>query len=483
MAAALQESQGKYMTNKSGKVKVTVLASEWGSSNGGLSTMNRNIAIQLAKSSDVEISFFVPRCSENDKAEALRHNISIVEATQLVGYEELDWLSFPPDDLQIEVVVGHGVKLGRQVQAIRKSHQCRWVQVVHTDPEEMGMFEGYPDPIRRGEEMRNDEVKLCEKADFVVGIGPKLTETFRSYLRFCKNDQTIFDFTPGIFEEFRTVKQVPKEGNHRSVLVFGLGDVEDFKLKGFDIAGKAIASLVDTRLVFVGAPNGKHEKVKESFVQYGLPANRLRVRGYDKSRESLKHLFCEVDLVLMPSRTDGFGLTGLEALSAGLPVLVSKNSGFGEALCQVPFCSAFVIDSDIPDVWAKAIKNIIWDKDRHCRLEEAENMRMLYDKKYSWTKQSDALRREIIKLARASLRFQIDGVPITEPSIGQDGTGTEAHSWEPHDISQEVDTGLRTENNGNGSSPSTQAVLNEIVLRYLRNVGPSNQEDWNGFEV
>ncbi|XP_068761782.1 3'-5' exoribonuclease HELZ2-like isoform X3 [Montipora capricornis] len=495
MACASQESRGKYAVDKSGKVKVTILASEWGSSKGGLSTINRELGIQLAKSSDVEISFFVPQCSEKDKTEAHKHNISIVEATQLVGYEELEWLSFPPDDLQIEVVVGHGVKLGRQAQVIRKSHQCKWVQVVHTDPEELGMFKCYPDPICRGEEKHNDEVKLCEKADFVVGIGPKLAEAFRSYLRYCKNVRTIFDFTPGIFEEFLCVEQAPEEGNHRSVLVFGRGDIKDFELKGFDIAGKAVASpsLVDTHLVFVGAPNGKHEEVAEYFVQCGLPRIRLKVRGYDESRESLKKLFCEVDLVLMPSRTDGFGLTGLEALSAGLPVLVSKNSGFGEALCKVPFCSPFVIDSDKPDVWATAIKEIIRDKNRQCRLEEAENMRLLYDKKYSWTKQSDALRSKIIELARACLQLQIDRVPVTEAST-QKGTGTDVNSWELQKVIQavtvpsntkdqqvEVNAGLATEHCGDGSIPSTQAVFNQIVQKYLRNVDPSNPEQWNGF--
>ena len=60
--------------------------------------------------------------------------------------------------------------------------------------------------------------------------------------------------------------------------------------------------------------------------------HRHKVRSYLNNQEDLKPLFCEVDLVLMPSRTDGFGLTGLEALSAVLPVIISKNSGFGEAL-------------------------------------------------------------------------------------------------------------------------------------------------------
>ena len=38
------------------KVKVTILASEWGSSKGGLSTINRELALQLAKCSEVEIT-------------------------------------------------------------------------------------------------------------------------------------------------------------------------------------------------------------------------------------------------------------------------------------------------------------------------------------------------------------------------------------------------------------------------------------------
>ena len=400
MAFACQETKGKYDAGRSGKVKVTILASEWGSSKGDFSTLIRNLAIQLAKSSDVEISFFVPQCSERDKTEALSCNIRIIEATKRVGFEELDLLSYPPRDLQIDVVIGHGVELGRHAEIIREYRQCKWVQVVHTDPEEMAMFKGYTDSISKGEEKHKNEVKLCEMADFVVVIGPKLAEAFCSYLRPFGNEQTVFDLTPGIFEEFLSVEQVPEERKHRSVLVLSRGDAEDFKLKGFDIAGKAIASLADTLLIFVGAPDGKHGEIAESFMQCGLPANRLRVRGYEESRESLKRLFCEVDLLLMPSRTEGFGLIGLEALSAGLPVLVSKNSGFGEALCKVLYGSFFVIDSVYPDVWAVNIKNIIWDKGRQNRLEEAKGIRKSYQKKYSWAKQSDDLLARISSLVR-----------------------------------------------------------------------------------
>ena len=368
------------------KLKVTLLASEWKSSKGALSTINRELAIQLAKYPEVEINFFLPRCSQEDRKLALKHNVKIVEATPVPGFEQLDWLCFPPDDLQIDIIVGHGVKLGKQAEIIKRSKRCKWVQVLHTDPEELGMFRNYSHPISKGGEKHKTEVQLCEMADHVVGVGPKLSEAFRSYLRSCQKDDNVVDFTPGVFVEFATVKQVPSEMQQRSVLLFGRGDVEDFELKGFDIAGKAVAELEDTRLVFVGAPYGKHLEIAERLTECGVPASRLRVRGFVQNRESLKRLFLEVDLVVMPSRTEGFGLTGLEALSAGLPVLVSPNSGFGEALRSVPFGSKYIVNSEEPADWTSAIKSI-WAMDRRIRLAEAEFLRESYSKKYNWAKQ------------------------------------------------------------------------------------------------
>ena len=180
-------------------------------------------------------------------------------------------------------------------------------------------------------------------------------------------------------------------------MVFGRGDAEDFELKGFDSAASSVAALSDTLLYFVGVPHGKHEEIAKRFVDLGIPANRLKARGYVESREDLKRLFCEVDLVLMPSRTEGFGLTGLEAMSAGLPVIVSKNSGFGEALGSVPFGSFFVIDSEDPSAWTAAIKGI-WNKDRKSQLDEIKVVQDSYGKRYSWSKQCKGLIKRMFKL-------------------------------------------------------------------------------------
>ena len=396
MASNVSRLQGHDTSHGSSKVQVTILASEWGSSKGGLSTINRELAIQLAKFSCLEVTFFLPKCSEEDKKVADSHGISIVEAARRSGYSELDWLSFPPGNLKIDVVVGHGVKLGRQAQVIRESHNCKWVQVVHTDPEELGMFKCYENPISTGQEKHHVEKELCQMADFVVGVGPKLTEAFRKYLGSCKKHQDVFEFTPGVFDEFSGVQQVPDERKQCSVLVFGRGDAEDFKLKGFDIAAKAVAALSDAILVFVGSPHGKQEEIAKQFSDFGIPANRLRVRSY-LEREALKELFCEVDVVLMPSRTEGFGLAGLEALSAGLPVLVSKNSGFGEALGSIPCGSLFVIGHEDPSTWVAAIERI-WNKDRKSRLDEVNTVRDIYAKRYSWSEQCEHLIQKMVEL-------------------------------------------------------------------------------------
>ena len=264
----LEEHEESY---GSSRLQVTILASEWGSGKGGLSTVNRELAIQLAKFSNVEVTFLLTKCSNEDKKAADSYGISILEAVRLPGYSELDWLSFPPEHLRIDVVVGHGVKLGHQAQVIRKSHKCKWVQFVHTDPEELGMFKCYENPISTGEQKHNIEIELCQRADFVVGVGPKLAKTFRKYLGFCEKHQEFFEFTPGILDEFSSVQHIPDEGKQCSVLVFGRGDAEDFRLKGFDIAARSVAALSDTVLVFVGAPRGKHEEIAKRFVDFGVP--------------------------------------------------------------------------------------------------------------------------------------------------------------------------------------------------------------------
>ena len=264
----------------------------------------------------------------------------------------------------------------------------------------------------RGDKKHQAEVKLCEKADQVVAVGPKLAEAFSGYLRACGKDQDVLNLTPGIFSEFSDVKQATEERKTFSVLVFGRGDNEDFQLKGYDIAARAIAELKDEpepyKLLFVGAPSGEEEKVKDLLLQQGIDRSQLTVRCFNESREQLTRLFCEVGLVIMLSRTGGFGLAALEALSAGLPVLASENSGLGEALKKVPFALSCVVQSEDPKDWANAIKAVC-GKDRKLRLKEAKVLQEEYAGICSWQDHCNHCTAQTVRFISAPMTRSLSG--------------------------------------------------------------------------
>ena len=179
------------------------------------------------------------------------------------------------------------------------------------------------------------------------------------------------------------------------MLLCGRGDGEDFELKGYDIAAEAFTDPrlegqpYEFELIFVGATEEKMEEIKRKFITCGIAKGQLTIRTFTKSREEMKDLFCEVDLSIMPSRSEGFGLVSLEALSAGLPILVGCNSGFARALQEFDLGRKCVVDSDEPEKWAEAIEGV---RDNYGeKLEEMKELRESYKKKYSWEKQCEAL--------------------------------------------------------------------------------------------
>ncbi|CAH3168715.1 unnamed protein product [Pocillopora meandrina] len=379
------------------KLRVTLLSAEWKtSSNGDLTTINRELAIQMAKHPNVEVSVFLPQCSEEDKKDADSYNVKLIEAAKLGGFEPVDWLVSVPEGHAMDCVIGHGVALGRQIQLIKRNpnySHCKWIQVVHTAPEEIGMFKN----MSKCQREQQTEIELCEMADQVVTIGPKLTDVYKRQLR----KQDVFNLTPGVFTEFSDVQQASDIGRIFCVLVIERGDSDDFDVKGYDIAVKAIADLKDKsyQLKFASKKRGMEKKMLvDMFLRCGIDRNQLRINSLDEDREALAKLFSVVDIAILPSKTEGFGLSALQAISAGLPVLVSGNSGIAEALKEVSNGSQCIVDSEDPAVWARAIK-AVHKKTRNVRLEEAKSLRENYLQKFSWEKSCDVLVEKMYNLA------------------------------------------------------------------------------------
>ena len=250
--------------------------------------------------------------------------------------------------------------------------------------------------ISEGQQKQQTEIELCEMADQVVTIGHKLTEAYKNQLR----KQDVFNLMPSIFAEFSDVQQASDTKRTFCILVIESGDSEDFDVKGYNIAAKAIANLKDKsyQLKFASKQKGKEDELADRLLQCGIGRNQLSISSLDGNRETLANLFSVADIAILPSKTEGFGLSALQAISAGLPVLVSGNSGIAEALKEVPNGPQCIVDSEDPADWARAIK-AVHNRKRNVRLAEAKILRENYLQQFSWEKPCDFLVEKMYNLA------------------------------------------------------------------------------------
>ena len=118
------------------------------------------------------------------------------------------------------------------------------------------------------------------------------------------------------------------------------------------------------------------------------------MRSFYKEGRKLAELFSDVDLVLMPSGTEAFGLTALEALSADVPNLITHNSGLSQAPKEVPLGHRCVVHQQAD--WAEKIKQA--GKNLKTGLDEASMLRDKYKEKCSRRDQCAAFVKKLMAL-------------------------------------------------------------------------------------
>ncbi|XP_078382489.1 uncharacterized protein LOC144665185 [Oculina patagonica] len=390
-------------------IDVLFICDEWGSSKGGLSTFNREFAVNLAKASNerLNIHCYVCSSSEEDRQDASKHGVNLITARRLPGSVDLmEGLKIPPPELQNpDIVVGHGRKFGGAAYFISERTKCKWIHFVHEFCEDLGkhkLEEGATaDAIAESEEKNKRELELCEAADVVVAVGSQLQ---RKYSRLLP-DIRVEVITPGMFENFVIQREVKfLQAEEFSVSMFSRGSFEDFVLKGYDIIGDAVGSLGRKYgLTFVGSPQGKQKKIQNWFFnKTKIAKNQLTIRGYCDFEE-IKKMFREADVIVMPSRTEGFGLVALEAISAGVPVLVSSECGIAKTLKDVKGGKSVVVNSDKPEEWARRIHDLseLKAEERNAR---AIHLREQYGKTYSWKKECTKFEQMIHELVQSPHR-------------------------------------------------------------------------------
>ena len=385
-------------------INVLFLCDEWKSSKGGLSTFNREFAVNLAKtaSDSIKVHCYVSQSDELSREDARQHGVELITAQNIPGsVDPLDWLKIPPPELpNPHIVVGHGRKFGTPAYFIVQTAKCKWIHFVHVFCEDLGKFKATQsaavDTIEENEKKHKSEIELCKAADVVVAVGSRLQRKYSKCLPHVK----VEIITPGIFEKFSNESsQLVKENSVQqnfSVFMFGRASFEDLSLKGYDIVANAIASLGKTfDLTFVGSSSGEHRKIEQWFLDNSsISRKQVTIRSYCNEQDELKMMFHESDMVAIPSRTEGFGLVALEAISAGIPVLVAGESGMAEALLKVEGGQSVIVESDDTQEWARRIQQL----SRQSPEERENNAKLLrdnYNKTYPWNNECQRFNRMI----------------------------------------------------------------------------------------
>ena len=322
---------------------VLAIATEWESRHGGLSTFNRDLCAALAGAGG-RVVCYVPRATHDEVERAGRIGVVLVQASELPGAEDMALLlrrpNLPPGFVP-SIVLGHDRITGAAAVALAHDHyaDCKRVLFIHTSPEEIEWHkEAREDSTsaERAAERKREQLGLAKECDLVVAVGPHLAEEFGTDLHGAGCLMPIIELTPGLPERSAN----PAGTLPPSIRCLILGRVEDYQLKGLDLAAKALGRVVAgwkldnaPKLVVRGAPVGTDAELRGRLNADSFPTELdVVVRHYSADETAIRSDLREASLVLMPSKKEGFGLVGLEAIACGIPTLVSAASGLAATL-------------------------------------------------------------------------------------------------------------------------------------------------------
>lgn len=138
-------------------------------------------------------------------------------------------------------------------------------------------------------------------------------------------------------------------------------------IKGMDLVVPAFAEVLkrfpEVRLLVVG-DGSLRATMEQQAAEQGC-ADRITWVGR-QPQEELAHWYGQMDIVLMPSRSEGFGLTAIEAMANGC-VMVASNVGGLPEVVRDGVCGLLHRSEDVQDM-AEKISALLGDNELYNRL-------------------------------------------------------------------------------------------------------------------
>ncbi len=202
-------------------------------------------------------------------------------------------------------------------------------------------------------------------------------------------------FSPGSIDGARSAI-----GYDGGPLVLFVGRIQP--LKGVDIAVEALSQLSDptTTLMIVGGASGQQGSSEVARILAMIDDLGLtdRVVFVDpQPHYALSTYYRAADVLVMPSRSESFGLVALEAAACGVPVVAAAVGGL-RTLVQ-DGTTGYLIDERDPALYAKAIDRILGDPSHRAALGAAASVTA---SRYPWSGLAGRLRSLYLELVEAS---------------------------------------------------------------------------------
>jgi glycosyltransferase involved in cell wall biosynthesis len=128
-------------------------------------------------------------------------------------------------------------------------------------------------------------------------------------------------------------------------------------------------------------------------------SHRVQFMGHIGHNDMPKYLRVS-DIFIRPSRIEGFGVSFVEAMAAGLPVIATQEGGIADFLFDAKknpdkLPTGWAVDKDSPHQIAQAVKEIVGNPEQAKKV--IENARVMVVSSYDWDIIAKVMREKVLE--------------------------------------------------------------------------------------
>jgi glycosyltransferase involved in cell wall biosynthesis len=323
---------------------VVVLATAWGSKFGGPNAFSTQLCRALGRILTEHVLVCVCNsATDADFEDAAQFGISLValerhspppgtpdadfvlQCVRTVALGEIAWW------------VGHDVITGpRALECMANSNRSQCAVIMHTSYEDYAYVKHPPEQaetIRTRTEAQRDALR---SATVGLSVGPLLHNRIKSIR---PKGSTSVMLTPGLGEAREDI--APSD----TLCAISLGRFDSSEVlvkqaplvvagfaRAFRLGHESNPVMTNAKLRLVGTPNEIAVKLRSLANEEAGRLVNLEAHEFTTDEGRLSRMLQESNVCMMLSWHEGFGLSGWEAIGAGVPLVVSKNSGLFQLL-------------------------------------------------------------------------------------------------------------------------------------------------------